>query len=253
MVSIERAAHDRPRFEANIPYDCIEMRWGETASELPKIDLSLRSIIWLDYDGRLSRSVLGDIREVSARAAGGTVLAITVQSKYDRVIGDGGIDDTVKSLVDSLGVDRIPFDIDPAELRGDGTSRLFRRIITEEIKLSIDAKNLARPAGQHIRFKQFLNFRYEDGVKMMTVAFVFFDAGQETFYDLCAFDSLFFFRDGEESFEINIPKLTPREITFLEGQMPRAFSKVELAAIPEKDAKQYANIYRYFPNVAFLD
>ena len=52
MVSIEKAVHDKARFEANLPFGCIEMLWGDTASELPKVDFSLRSIVWLDYDGR---------------------------------------------------------------------------------------------------------------------------------------------------------------------------------------------------------
>ena len=74
MVSIEEAVHDRLRFEANLPFSCIDMLWGGTASELPKVDLSLRSILWLDYDGRLTKSVLADLREVAGRAAGGTVI-----------------------------------------------------------------------------------------------------------------------------------------------------------------------------------
>ena len=62
MVSIERAEHDKARFEANFPYSCVKMLWGDTSTELPKVDLSHRSIIWLDYDGLLSPSVLDDIR-----------------------------------------------------------------------------------------------------------------------------------------------------------------------------------------------
>ncbi|WP_156369013.1 O-methyltransferase [Methylobacterium sp. Leaf100] len=253
MVSVEKAAHDRKRFEANIPYGCIEMSWGDTASELPKIDLGVRSIIWLDYDGRLSKSILGDIREVAGRAAGGTVLAVTVQSKYDRSTGDDGGDRSLAVIQESLGLDRIPIETTPQQLRGIGTGHLFRDVIIEEITRSISDRNAARHPGQHMKFRQFIHFGYEDGVRMMTVGVIFYDAGQEGLLGQCRFEDLSFYRDGSDTFEIVIPKLTPREIGFLESQMPRSFDTVDLAAIPPKDAKQYTNIYRYFPNTTFIE
>ncbi|RWE07702.1 MAG: hypothetical protein EOS23_26680 [Mesorhizobium sp.] len=253
MISIEKAAQDKARFEANVPFGCIEILWGETASELPKVDLTLRSIIWLDYDGRLTKSVLADIREVVGRAAGGTVIAITVQSKYDRVVGNNGEDASLIDITEKLGAERVPFNMQPQDLRGDGTGKLFRNIIVEEVKQAIGDRNAGRHAGQHLRFKQFLNFRYEDGARMMTVAFVVYDAGQEGLLNLCRFEDLEFYREGEATFEIAIPKLTTREINYLEAQMPRQIADMNIAAIPERDAKQYASIYRYFPNMTFVD
>ena len=253
LVSIERAEHDRQRFEANKPFECVEMMWGDTSAELPKVDFDMRSIVWLDYDGRLGRSILGDIREVAGRAVGGTVLAVTVQCRFDRISGEDGADRSVEKLVGELGSERVPHDISVGDIRGSGTGRLFRNVIQQEIAEAIAERNAGRHSAQEMRFKQILNFRYEDGVKMMTVAFVFYDAGQEQILALCGFEDLAFFRDGEESFDIEIPKLTPREIKFLEAQMPRDADDLDLQAIPSRDASQYARIYRYFPNLAFVD
>lgn len=253
LVSIERAEHDRPRFEANIPFGCIEMMWGETGSELPKIDLDLRSIVWLDYDGRLSRAVLGDVREFAARAVTGSVLAITAQSRFERVSQEDGTDASVEAVVAALGEERVPFELATKDLRGDGTGRLYRNVIVEELTRTLADRNVGRHQGQEMRFRQILNFRYEDGVRMMTVAFVFFDAGQEALFNLCRFEDLEFYRDGEDIFEIEIPKLTPREARFLDAQMPRSLAEIDLAAVPERDARQYSKIYRYFPNIAIVD
>jgi hypothetical protein len=229
------------------------MFWGETASELPKIDLSLRSIIWLDYDGRLNKSILGDIREVVARAAGGSVLAVTVQSKYERVLGDNREDNSLVAITDTLGAERVPFDLKAQDLRGDGTGKLFRNVIIAEISQAIADRNAGRHPGQRMQFKQFLNFRYEDGARMMTVGVVLYDAGQEALLNLCRLEDLAFYRHDEETFEIAIPKLTLREINFLEAQMPCQVADMNIAAIPPRDTKQYANIYRYFPNIRFVD
>lgn len=253
MVSIEKAVHDKPRFEANLPFSCIDLFWGDTASELPKVDLSLRSIIWLDYDGRLSKSVLADLREVVGRATGGTVIAVTVQCRFDRVVGPNGEDISLIDISDKLGAERVPLGMDPSELRGDGTGKLFRNIIAEELREALRDRNAGRHQAQEMRLKQILNFRYEDGVRMMTVAFVVYDAGQEAILSLCSFDELPFYRTGEEVFDICIPKLTTREVSFLEGLMPGDIAAGHIGAIPERDARQFASIYRYFPNVMFVD
>lgn len=253
MISIEREEHDRDRFESNIPFGCVQMLWGDTASELPKVDLQHRSIVWLDYDGRLDRSVLGDVAEVTRRAASGTVLAVTVQCRFDRGGGDGE-SGPVEALIEALGEERVPFDTNAKMLAGNGTGRVFRSIIAQEITNALEARNIGLAPLQCMQARQILNFRYEDGVRMMTVAFVLFDAGQLSHYQMCQFEQLAFHCDADDAFDIAIPKLTTREIKALECQMPLSnLDDLILNAIPEKDARQYARIYRYFPNVTFVD
>lgn len=254
MVSIEREEDDRQRFEDNIPFGCVEMLWGDTSAQLPNVNLGHRSIVWLDYDGRLDRDILGDVAEVCRRAVSGSVLAVTVQCRFDKG-GDGdGAGGAVEALVDALGEERVPFDLKPAGLFGAGTGRLFRQIIVQEMEDALAARNIGVHAGQHMQYRQILNFRYEDGVKMMTVAFVLYDAGQQGILDMCGFDDLPFYRGDEQTFDIAIPKLTTREIRRLEGQMPIDDpDNLQLGAIPKRDAGQYSSIYRYFPNVTFID
>jgi hypothetical protein len=98
LVSIEKNEDDRERFEANVPFASIEMLWGNTSSELPKLRLDLRSIIWMDYDGRLDRSVLADIAHIASEASGGSVLAITVQCRFDCVTREDGTDASMEAL-----------------------------------------------------------------------------------------------------------------------------------------------------------
>ena len=254
MVSIERAVQDRDRFVGNIPFSTVEMLWGDTATELAKVDLSLRSIVWLDYDGRLSSSMLSDIANVVTRVTGGSVLAVTVQCKFDRVIGEHGADASVQELVDTLGAGRVAHDLKTTDIEGQGTGRLFRRIILEEINRALSARNAVLHRTHQFEARQVFNFRYEDGVPMMTLAVVIVDAGQRGLLDLCSFDALDFVRTGEEHFKIAIPKLTPREIKALEAQMPNDDpSKLSLGAIPPRDAGQYTKLYRFFPNIAFVE
>lgn len=253
MVSIERNIHDQARFNGNIPYATVEMLWGDTATELAKVDLNLRSIVWLDYDGRLSAPILKDVANVASRAASGSVIAVTVQCKFDRHHTEQDEDASVQVLIDSLGADNIPHDLKTKDIEGKGTGKLFRNVILNQVRTSLAARNVALHKTHHFEFRQIFNFRYEDGVLMMTVAVVIFDAGQRGLFELCSFDTLDFIRTGEEPFEIAIPKLTPKEIKIIEAQMPGDIANLKLGAIPPRDAGQYARLYRYFPNLAFVE
>jgi hypothetical protein len=254
LVSIEMNEADKDRFEANIPYASIEMLWGRTSSQLSKVRLDLRSIVWMDYDGRLDRSVLADVAHIAGQAIGGSILAITVQCRFDRVTREDGSDASVDALKASLGMERVPHDLATKDLLGKGTGALFRRIILAEIDDALAARNAVLPAGQRIKYRQIFNFRYEDGVQMMTIGIVFYDAGQTVLLDLCGFDDLPFTRRGEETFDIGIPKLTPVEIKHLERQLPLEGVRVlNRGPIPQRDANQYEQLYRYFPSIAFID
>ena len=73
MLSIEKQENDSARFEWNKPYSGIEMLFGETEQRLSDVDFSEPTIIWLDYDGPLTRSVISDIRHVAHAASHGSV------------------------------------------------------------------------------------------------------------------------------------------------------------------------------------
>jgi hypothetical protein len=253
MVSIERNEHDKPRFLDNIPFACVEMLWGDTAAELQNVDLSLRSIVWLDFDGRLSRPILGDVADVARRIASGSVLAVTVQSRFERVDDENG-DRSVEALIESVGSERVPHDLRTRDLQGKGTSGVFQKIILDEIDRALADRNAVIPPRQRMLSRQIFYFQYEDGVQMTTVGVVFHDAGQSGLFDLCGFEELDFVRSERDAFKIAIPKLTPNEVKKLEAQMPLN-GEVPLArgSIPERDAAQYARLYRYFPNLAFVE
>ena len=62
MVSIEdMPAEEEQRFRDNLPYSNIEILPGKTTTELLKVDLTLRTICWLDYDGQLDRYMFDDL------------------------------------------------------------------------------------------------------------------------------------------------------------------------------------------------
>ncbi len=70
MVSIERDEDNCERFDFNKPFDCIQMKYGETSDVLPTLDIFDKApvICWLDYYDRINDCILGDIRTVLTKA-----------------------------------------------------------------------------------------------------------------------------------------------------------------------------------------
>lgn len=79
--------------------------------------------------------------------------------------------------------------------------------------------------------------------------------------DKMAFSNLEFIRENDESYRINAPNLTFREIKALDKALPDnnnvelekgKFKNKVLQAIPviPTDIQSYAKVYRYYPNFA---
>ena len=83
---------------------------------------------------------------------------------------------------------------------------------------------------------------------MLTTGGVFYEEGQEAILLGCGLKDLFFFRPGTDSYEINVPNLTPREIRYLDFQLPLIDVKsLEAEGIEPAQLVNYAELYRYYP------
>jgi len=93
---------------------------------------------------------------------------------------------------------------------------------------------------------------------MLTIGGLIYDSSQKTQVDKMAFDNFSFYKDGNDSYKIQSPNLTFREIKALDKALPPDYQEVvddkfineRLQNIPliKKDIVNYAKIYRYFPN-----
>jgi hypothetical protein len=246
MVSIEREVGDEARFRFNAPFAAIDLKFGESTEVLPELSWTQRSIVWLDYDGRLDSGKLEDIDYLIRNLASGSVLVVSVNAHPPR-----DIEGRVSQIKEDLG-NAVPRSASNESLGGWGTAAVYREIINEQITVSLGERNTGQPEAAHFHYRQLFNFEYQDGAKMLTLGGLVFDAGQKGVYNGCAFDDFDFFREGDDAYTIDIPRLTLKEMRHLEAQLPgSAYSDLSSVGIPEPDAKIYAEVYRYFPK--FVD
>jgi hypothetical protein len=254
MISIERDLSNRERFEFNRPFDCVDIKFGDSSEILPKLKWGDKTILWLDYDGSLGPSVLTDVRFFCSSAPSGSVIIVTLNAEPDE-LGLEGVSARLEKLEALVGRERIPIGTKEGNFAAWGTANIFRRIITSQIFETLADRNGALKPSAKIRYRQLFNFQYSDGAKMMTVGGLIYEASRLSDVEKSKFQDLDFVRTAtkanSEAYRIEIPRLTFKEIRSLDRQLPRrARARLKLPRVPADDIKKYERLYRYFPTFA---
>jgi hypothetical protein len=263
MTSIEMESNwDRAEF--NKPYRCVTVLSGRASEKLPEIEWSIQpAVVWLDYDCGLNNEILSDIAHVASHALPASFLAVTLDAT-EEALNALPDDETTSidpeafeaaSLVGRLNLkcgSNIPEETD---LTGGNLEEVYRQLVTEAIQDSVNSITDPRTGTPSVSYSQVLNFHYSDGRDMITIGGVFspLAANGESRLSEFGFDKLAFYRPDANSFNIEVPKLTLREIRELNEYLPSN----DMASIPvpidEEDKILYSLIYRYFPAFAEAD
>jgi hypothetical protein len=249
------------RFLFNKPFGGVEIQFGESAIVLPKIDWSLRTIAWLDYDDPLSPAILDDVRTIATKIAGGSLLAVSIQCQNAPTMTVDEADDekrpveTAEEFKNLFGPKRTPAELSSKDLVGWRIASTYRTMVLSEIDDALKVVNLTRHEQQKLQFLPVMAIEYADGAKMTTVVGVFVDKGQNPIFKSCGFEELpFYVRPGGSALRIEMPKLTPKEMRDLEGKLPvRDHAMIDPGLCPQKDVVAFAKLYRYLPSFASFE
>ena len=239
MTSIEQDSAWAERYEFNKPFRGVEMRFGRASEVLPSLNLNGLRIVWLDYEQNLDVEVLRDAESVARRLHAGSLLIVTVNAKYS-------YSDRVETLVEKVGRDRVPLEIDEEALRGKwGVASAQRGILVSALE------NVIRARGDGAGLQQLFNFHYADGAPMQTLGWLTTSAALDQTVANCHFEQLSFVRTDEAAVELRVPILTRREVQRLDQLLPTAGkTKLKEKWLDLREQEHFAEIYRYYP--AFL-
>jgi len=257
LVSIEDAQDQRTqnRFKFNVPLASIELKFGHSNVELPKLHWeSVRTICWLDYDGSLTGSVLTDIRFLAARMSPGSLLAVTVDTRLNDEAA-APHKKFLDKLIAQLGTEeKVPTEVTAAKkLKASQIKSVFRAIMTQELKDGVNERNTGMPPEQRITFEQIFNFEYSDKAPMLTIGWILFDEGQRAQFNQCEFNKLKFFRAEKKPFIIAPPFLTPQEMRELNRCDAKETYRSSDLPLPAEEIKNYEDIRRYWPTGGYAE
>ncbi len=236
MKSLEENNALFPRCQFNAPYDCIEVLNSSVASALPELFVAdVPTIMWLDYDSKLSGSHLEEIRLAAASLTSPSLIVVSVNVHPDN--NDERLVEFIKRFGERDG-SRVT---KPADLNRLRFPKLMWEYIDGAIRQGITSRS------DHAFYEQILNIRYRDGAEMLTVGGLICDRTHDA--KSCGFDSMHFTSSTHEAYDLKVPKLTYRERKALDALLPSDGADLGNAppGLSEADIRGYAELYRHAP------
>jgi hypothetical protein len=264
LVSIEKEEGKKNRFEFNIPYSGIKMHYGQSETILPNLQLELKkNILWLDYDDRISTFMFSDVDTFFFNTKPGSFFILSVNVEEERMslnstdlVNKATLKEfRLNELINRIGKDRLPNEYSNLLMTTKNLTAVTYEMINRQIATTLINRNGANE--NKISYKQLFNFTYRDSTTILTIGGIIFDDSQENQINKMDFNNLSFIKNGEESYKIQSPNLTFREIKALDKALPDSiklekgkFLNKKLQSIPliQSDIENYAKIYRYYPN-----
>ena len=259
MISIEREEQYKPRFEFNKPFGCVHIEYGESSKILDALTWDKKSLVWLDYDGKLEASVISDLQSMVHKVISGSIVVVSVNVEPDRPPQEMKMDDfdewRLAEFETRVGEKFLPPGLHGSQLRGKAFGNVCWRILNTAVAEQLVKRNGRPDIRPDTMFsKQIFHFRYSDGAPMLTVGWLFYRQEDEALMARCAMNGSFF-RDADSPLQIEAPKLTPKEIRHLNSCLPdglpvekeKIVDLFKTTGITESDINKFAALYRYYP------
>ncbi|MET3501646.1 hypothetical protein ABIC45_003258 [Mucilaginibacter rubeus] len=260
MDSIEKDAFAKGRFSFNKPYSCIESYYEHSNDALPKIDLSQKNVLWLDYDDKLLTEMFADINTFFSSCGSGSMFIMSLNAEPDEVIvSEQGEKSRLMQLEDRIGSVKVPAGTKESDLSRKNLNQTYLKIINNEIQEAISKRNGGiEDVSQKLSYNQLFNFKYADGADMFTTGGVIYQQSDQDKFQKARFEDLAYIKTGIDPFKIEIPNLTLKEIKYIESYLPqninlttgklKGVKPADDPDLPPSDVLKYTSIYRYFPN-----
>ena len=146
-IESEDEGYQKKRILFNIPYSCIEVKFGLSYDVLPKLPKSKwqnKCIVWLDYVEKLKDKMLGDIDIVIFNLKPGSIFLLTVNIEREDQIKEDlqGLKITdqeyrIKMLEENVGKDNVPLRAYDMNLNVENNKLIIREIVNNSILNSI--------------------------------------------------------------------------------------------------------------------
>ena len=250
MVCIERDVENKDRFEFNKPYKCINLIMGDSFEILPKLDWKKKSITWLDYEDKLEPTMFDDIRTIVNNAKNKSFFIVTCNANPSSYRKETTISEIEleKFREDFKGIANI--NLAATDFTAKKIIPLVHGMFSSFINDILTIKNAGISPDKQLVFKQIFNLKYQDNSVMYTFGGVFVSPNDAVKIeeDIKRYD---FVRTGIPIYEIDVPKLTNREIDGLNSHLPNnltTFIAETIDFIPKNFREAYFKLYKHFPN-----
>ncbi len=261
MISIEEEGFSNEKLELNKPFQCVEIIRGKSNTVLPKIDLSIPSVIWLDYDGVLERYMFEDIETIFHTLPAGSIFIFSCNRELKKGNYEE-FEDQITSKDDrncpmepdelkTVFGDLVPFDVEPDACTSEKSNYIIQKMLEKKIRNTISDRNSSKDEG--IGFQLLYNIIYHEnrGANMYTYGGMICD-DRTNLNSVYIDDFDFIVRDtNNPAYKIDVPVLTHREALLLNQILFDEDKEKELLSakiFTKNELEKYKKIYKYCPS-----
>lgn len=241
LFSIEGGSFSLERVSFNSPYPFITIKQSNSSKALTEIDLTKKSLVWLDYEDALENFMFDDIALLFGKLPLGSIYLVSCNRELK--MKKTGVEYLKEEFKDKFG-NIVPFNIENSDFSSLNNSITISRMFNKHIDSIIEERNSIEDS--NLKFHQLYNLLYEEyrGARMYTFGGVI---AEESFNKHVAGLEIFDFINNP--FQIEIPNLTRKEIDLLDSHLfEREEELLSLKIITEKELNQYKIIYKYIPH-----
>lgn len=246
MCSIEGGTGlTKEKVKFNCPYSFINLHHELTSEALNKIDLTKKSLIWLDYDGDLDNYMFEDLKIILNQLPIGSIYLMSCNRQLkDKHTGDIY---SVEKFQEKFG-GLVPFGIKDIDFSGENDYKTTRKMFQNLIDGSIKIRN---KIGENINFIQLYNLIYQEnrGARMYTFGGIITE--KDTNFEDLNLSEFEFISNTDEVYKIKLPNLTMKEIDLINKHLATHDEAEELAKLKIVDLPEiieYKSIYKYLPS-----
>ena len=260
MISIENGNYSDKKLEINKPFQCIQILRGDSNMVLPTIDLSIPSLIWLDYDGVLQKYMFEDLETIFHTIPAGSIFIFSCnrelkKGNYEELEGyiknnkDGQSPMSPDEIKEVFG-DLVPFEVESDACTSEKSFYTIKKMLDKKIHRTIADRNDSKD--ENNRFHLLYNIIYQEkrGAKMYTYGGVVCD--ENVNIDSVCLDNFDFITGGGNNvYKIDVPILTHRETLALNQILfdtEKEQKLIEDEVITTSELVEYKKIYKYCPS-----
>jgi hypothetical protein len=237
MISLEGREGLMERCEWNRPFDCIEVRPTSVEAALAELRSDEPTIMWLDFEDKLDSAILSQLAEACEVLAPRSILIATVNATPDAP------ESRVRNFRQRFGNRDLANVNKDEDLGKEKLRKLNYAYMRQAVEEAVGTRGIRDGVVQ----RQLAHFTYKDGADMLTVAWLLYGEEEAQLIDSCGFDNLAFAHDGDNPFNIAVPKLTHRERLELDRLLPEGDIEDPPGSITVEDATAYSLLYRQMP------
>jgi hypothetical protein len=244
MFSIEGGDNlNEERVQFNAPFSCIDVMFGLSSSILKDLDLTRKTVVWLDYDNDLDDFMFEDLAILFRKLPKGSVYIMTCNRQLkDKQTGVEYEVEAFKEKFNNL----VSFDLKKSSFNAQSNYLTTKQMMTNLINKTINER-----VGSQLKFHQLFNFLYQEtgGARMFSFGGVI----ESDNFDLNNFNTnrFDFIREGDEPFRITLPILTSKEVVYVNERLDNVEYFNNCKIIKKKHFERYSKIYKYLPH--YLD